>query len=418
MRIAVLILAFFLCFYPVNLLNCTASANDLELIPQKISLKLSGSPVPQFLLKALAYDEVARKIEENKAKNLYILKDQIQCINFLYPKETTIITVPVLTRKNGKKSIKQIYVVAKNKGLSKGSDDYLMISNDPEIVPREGVLFREELKDWKSARLLYYHSTEDKSFDLVTTIYNPTDWPIEVFASAGIGGPSNDGIYAGHVATLRFMNRMQYNAGRIIKIPPRSSYELVRQRLTPQTKTGTAIARLWLVSGHKAGIEIKAQKPGEKKADLAVIRPKWDNGRISYFVPSSIINIEKEFDSNDYRLNIRIGEEPVFVTPKRGFDIHLGNYGLLHRINLKLSNNKGNKPRNLSLYYTARGGVTRGVFLINGELYETGLLDTNGTRSEKIASIKLPPRSSKNLEILMMQQPGAYYPTTLSVHAN
>jgi len=411
--IYLLLLSLFLSF---KVATNRGFAEELSLVPQTLNIRTSGYPVPHFLLKALAYDAVTREISKRKLPHIIMLKDKISAFDFLSPAETTLIDVPVLLKNGSKRKIKHIYVIAKNEDLGEREDDYLMISNDPEVIPRQGILFQGHLRNWESARLLYYHTApSDESYDVVTSIHNPSKWPIEVFASVGLGGPSNDGIYAGHVATLRFMNRLKYKAGRIIKIPPKSSYKLIHQRLSPATRTGTAIAKIWLVSGAKAKIEIKAQKPGTRPSNLPVIDCSWDDGRISYFVPSSSIDIKRDFDTRNERLDIRIGEEPVFVTPKRGFDIHLGNYGLLHRIRLKLINHGENETHNLDLLYTAKGGLARGVFLINGELYDTDLLDAQENKSEKILSVSIPPKTSKILEILLMPQPGSFYPTLLSV---
>ncbi|MEM2954962.1 MAG: hypothetical protein QW625_03390, partial [Candidatus Nanoarchaeia archaeon] len=301
-----------------------------------------------------------------------------------------------------------------NEGPIKEDDDFTMISNDPEIIPEEGILFSGELKNFESARLLYYHSNlSGETYNLVTSIYNPSDFPIEILTYYGIGGPSEDGLYAGHVATYRFMDKLKYNAGKIIRINPKEKYNLIEQNLGPNLNIGTAIAKIWLVSGIEAKIEITSTKQ-KIKNNLKIIKCTWDNGRISHFIPESKVDIEKEITSDKKSIEIRIGEDPVFVSEKRGFDIHLGNYGLLHKIKLKLTNNQ-KSYKNFSILYSAKGGLSRGIFLINNTIYETGLLGTNSKNSEKLFSLVIPPNSSKFLEILMLPQPGSYYPTVLTI---
>jgi hypothetical protein len=331
------------------------------------------------------------------------------------PGKTAFIDAPI-TFLSGKGLIakEHVYIVARNLGVERARDSRLLISNDPEEIEGEAVLLNETLSRDDPVRLLYYHkSGARKRFQLKLLVSNSNSYPVDLFISKGIGGPSPDGIYAGHVATRRFLRQENANAGRIIKIKPGEAVFVAEQEVK-EAEISTGIIRLRLLSGGDVRLKLFAVKNGSVIPKNLASFPLKEDGRLSGTIGGAQIDVKGTFSFGQAPLDVRIGEGPTFIPDKGGFDIHLGNYGILHKINVDIKNSSA-KDRRASLFYVATGGPARGTFIINGLLFETGLLDPKGNKSEKITSISVPAKGSTSLSIYMMPEPGSFYPTRLVV---
>ena len=95
-------------------------------------------------------------------------------------------------------------------------------------------------------------------------------------------------------------------------------------------------------------------------------------------------------------------------------NIHLyGNYAVWYQLELHLTNNE-NTFKDVNLLFSPKGGVARGLFLINNDIIETGLQKSmTANKVENIYKIKVPPLEKKVVKILTMPQSGSYYPVHL-----
>jgi hypothetical protein len=300
--------------------------------------------------------------------------------------------------------------------LDEKDDDLLMVSNNPEVVKEEGLLFSGKVSQGRSARLLFYHiNPSKKKLNLMTYLNNPTAGTLEVFVSEGLAGPGEDGLWAGHVAAMRFIKNLRSQAGRVIKIAPFSSYFLSDQLFFgPQRKAATGIFRVRLLTGQECTVNIASLK-GDKQKLASLERLKGDetDSRVCGIINNPNVDLYKNYYTEDKYLSIPIGTEPTLRTVEEGKFL-AGNYGVLHRIHINISNRRM-VPEEVSLYYSSSGGLSRGIFLIDGKIYETGLLDPQNKREEKLLTLMLNPKEKKDLAILTMPQAGAYYPNQLVV---
>lgn len=307
-----------------------------------------------------------------------------------------------------------IRIIAKNIRVSPLEDTRLLISNDPEIIKNEGVLLKERLKADESVRLMYYHKgTENKALSISTVIVNPNSYPADFFVSKALSGPSYDGIFAGHMATMRFIEQERSKAGRIITVLPRSYFVLARQELRDR-EVSTGIFKVRQLSGGSSTLMIESNKRGEPPGAGLLMLTQKEDGRLAGVIDAAYVDIKRTYSFESSPLNIRIGESPTFIPKKGGFDLHLGNYCLMHRIEIAISNNS-NKGKQASVFYVATGGPARGIFLTGDSIIETGLLDPKNSKSEKLLSVFVPAKSSKIVSLKMMPQPGSFYPTRLTI---
>ncbi|MCD6352315.1 MAG: hypothetical protein J7M26_09375, partial [Armatimonadetes bacterium] len=87
-----------------------------------------------------------------------------------------------------------------------------------------------------------------------------------------------------------------------------------------------------------------------------------------------------------------------------------GNYGVLYRLRLHISN-PTTTPAEVALAVQSGGGAARGVFLINGRLVETPVL--RATNEHTLASWVLPAAAERTVNVVTMPQSGSNYPVTL-----
>ncbi len=376
-----------------------------------ISLNVSGYPVCGDTLKDFVLDSILDSLKPDSGQ--LIFADLKAVPSKIAPGKSVFIDAPIKFSDRGGATVKKhLYIVAYNLGIERTGDSRLMISNDPEEIGKEGLLLSEKLSRGEAVRLLYYHrAAAGKRFELSLALTNPNSYPIDIFVAKGIGGPCPDGIYAGHVATERFMEQEIFDAGRIIKVAPLATVSLSDQEVR-EAEVSTAIIKLRQLSGDGAIIKLSASDSGIIPAATLSSTNLKEDGRLSGTINQGQIDVHKNFSFGQNPVDIRIGEGPAFLSESGGFDMNLGNYGILHRISLSLVNGSS-KERTASLFYVATGGPARGVFIIDGALYETGLLDPKGNKSQKITSISVPPNGSRALLINMMPEPGSFYPTRL-----
>ena len=400
---------------PAGASDSGVSGAAAEQPPSSLSLIVTGDPVDGPALRCFVGDVIDESLLSSNAHGVSYNLDAARIPGRLGEKETAFIEVPAkISRPDGSVGKRPIYVITKNIGLEEDEDSCLIVSNDPEEIASEGSLVSKTLKAGKPARLLYYHSgAPGKDFFLRVLVSNPNDYPVDISFSKSFGGPSADGIFAGHVATRRFMRLSKLKISRIIKIPPFSEVELLRQEIK-EKEVSTGIMRICELSGKGAVLRLIANADGKEfRAKLTKTETKED-GRMSGSIEKAFIDIKKNFSFGGEPLEIRIGEGPTFFSKVGGFDLHLGNYGIIHRIYLELVNKTG-QDRAASVYYVASGGPARGVLNMNGTLFETKLLDPKDKKSEKIAVFHVKAGSSRSVSIKLMPQPGSFYPTRLVV---
>ncbi|MBI2265051.1 MAG: hypothetical protein HYU64_07750 [Armatimonadetes bacterium] len=89
-----------------------------------------------------------------------------------------------------------------------------------------------------------------------------------------------------------------------------------------------------------------------------------------------------------------------------------GNYGVLYKIRLELTNpGYDEKAVRISLFPTA--GVARGAFVIDGKRVNVPI--TPPYEEVVLASYRLPSGSRRIVEILTTPEGGSYYPVNLIV---
>jgi hypothetical protein len=285
--------------------------------------------------------------------------------------------------------------------------DCLVISNNPEKITSEGVLLDERLLEKKSARFLFHHSNSPGSSTrrLVAKLINPGDSACELHIIHTLVGPSNDEIYAGHMAASLFWNRWQRIEGYIATIPPGGTFVLDDIPIKPG----------YLVSGLSHFTHLDGPAPrlvmealgGEH--DLSAPSPAAATSRGIFLNPG--IEIEKTHTVGKGYTFINLGGKP-YVKEKTTGQENLGNYGVIYTIDIAMENPL-DEENDVSICFTPGGGPARGIFLIGTSLLETSM--AGHLQEIVLHRTTLAPGELQKVRLITFPQSGSNYPVRIVV---
>jgi len=389
-------------------------------IPFSLKIEVSGRPVTEALIREAVKETIKRKTVLKEGVTLIVSEKRIKGLQPLEPGQWAMLTVPVIASGNHYTSQERdVSVVVTNINLPYKEDSLLLMSNNPEVITGEGLLFRETITKGESARLIYHHMNELQGPPRVLRVIlkNPSTKPAKVFTHKGIGGPNIDALFAGHVATKRFIINMVNKSGQLLEIPPGGEIVLIEQSLRRSEDSVTGIVKIWLVQGEKIQAEVNAYETVNNA--LLDFNPQQAQllsldglaGHVRGVFPNPRVRWQTHFDTRDRQMSIKLGLTPKFHSQDRRF-LLIGNYGVRHDIQVKVRN-PTDQTKEVRLFCIPSGGLARGIFLIENELLETGILDPHVDATASFKTFFLPPHSQKDLLVTTMPQSGSYYPIKL-----
>jgi len=284
--------------------------------------------------------------------------------------------------------------------------DMLLLSNEPEDIYGEGILFRKILKSGFKVRIVYYHRS--KSLEPIYFRMELAGKEKQILhCLQATGGPSRDGIAAGHQATKRYLEKCQKEEGEYLIMPPSDEMTLLEQKLLPE-QIASGYVELNNLSKNDAEIIFYATRQTDQIPWYRIHPPQQDK-QISgiFFNPQQNILASIEV-SEDMVQSFRIGDEPFLVDFVTGRTLK-GNYGLLYKYQLTFINTTA-RPAQLKVYAAGHGGSARATFLIDGKLRETGLLAATN-KVQELDTIIIDDK--REVEIVTIPQPGSNYPVGL-----
>ena len=294
------------------------------------------------------------------------------------------------------------------------SDDLLYVSNYPESVSKPGLIVSTTLKE-KGVRLMYHHrNSSDAPLFVSVLLTNPHSRPAVVGVTQGLGGSSEDVVFAGHKAMREFFEGVVAPTGNIV-IPPHSSLSLIVHKIKP-LQTASGFLRFYRRSPREIGLKVKmVDMVYPHLSGFLDVGDVWDHYRIGVY-ESGYERVEDTVEIGNTSFSYRIGGKP-YIRDRSTSDILKGNYGKVYDIRVTLVNPGGDK-KGVRGYVTPlkKGGVDRGVFLVDGVVKEIGVLryGENVVQSEELFDLELGPHERREVTIMSIPQAGCYYPLELS----
>jgi len=330
----------------------------------------------------------------------------------LLPGEETIISVPFKAGGTGLKDVQGV-LTFKVKNVEAKFEEPLMffMSNSPEKITTDGVLFSHSLSPVSPVRLMCYHINAGETDKwIMIDLVNSSSSPEKVWLLSGFGGPSPYEAYTGQIASVRFLRNREDGAGQFYTVPPMSRVSVYTQRLAPK-QIINSICHFQFSSQSELDVVVRAQSsPGGPPVENLL--PPGDVAtqcRGIYSTPQVFIN--QFYQVGDPEASIYIGKAPFLVDMENGVELY-GNYGVLYDIVLQLKN-PTDRLRDIDLTFTSQGGIAQGTFLIDGVLVETPVVRS----SERVPFVTflLKPGEERIINIKTIPQGGSHYPVRIVI---
>ncbi|MDP9105859.1 MAG: pilus assembly protein N-terminal domain-containing protein, partial [Candidatus Eremiobacteraeota bacterium] len=206
------------------------------------------------------------------------------------------------------------HVIIENTALPSIQPARLLVSDYPERLTANGVLFTARLDRTQAQRFLYYHfnPANEPPRRILLKARNASNAPATVQMIDGSAGPGTNEMEVGHLSTKRFLVREARNEGQVMTIAPGATMNLVDHPL-PAANVVSAILQLRLVSGEPLDLTLVAQDalaPTDQSVDtVQLLAGGAPHARGVYPVPTFFF--ERTYDVDGADLDIPIGQLPL-----------------------------------------------------------------------------------------------------------
>jgi len=290
----------------------------------------------------------------------------------------------------------------------------LFLSDDPEYLLTEGLVYRGAVSASRPARLYYYHSNIGLPRGLDVVLSAAATTRVQLIDSEA--GPDQDVMAVGHTVTRELLRAEQANVGTIVDVVPGRPFVL-RHSLMLQAEVVAGAVDVRVLDGGPVTVSLVGSPAGSRPEAFL------DGARM----PRDGHDRHGAFDLTGFgalTATYTIGaESPAAVqyggkdaTPRNldpsdtGHDY--GDYGIVHRITFTLVN-PTDDPHNVFLYQKPLGGPVRGTFFVDGQLKELGCVRL--PQPYWITTYQLLPHSTAASTTITMTDGGSFYPVEFGV---
>jgi hypothetical protein len=389
-----------------------AVAYQAGMIPPLLSLRITGDPASADFVRENVARAVANAAQLRPGAQAVVGPDDVSFTGQLGEDDAADISVSWLTQGEQYFNVNGTsHVRVTNVAVPRISPDTLMVSDFPELLTEDGVLFTADLKPDAPSRFLFYHYDPPSQPDrrIVLRAQNDGPEPALVQFIIGSGGPDANEMEAGHEATKDFLVRMIQNEGRLITIPGNSSLNLVNAGL-PHGTTISALLQLRLLSGPRVHLTLFAQDasadPNAPITQTDLLVGERRHARGIYLVPE--FHQALSWSVEDPYLDLQVGRLPL-QNSMQGEALS-GDYGVLQAFVVTVENPTA-QPQPIAIYENPRGGAATGTFLIDGVLVQSHQVPAFSRY--KIRQYVVPARGFVRVTLVTMPEGGSSYPMDL-----
>jgi hypothetical protein len=283
-----------------------------------------------------------------------------------------------------------------------------MVSDYPERLTENGVLFTADLSHEQPSRFLYFHYNPSGQPDrqIVLRAENLSPEPSIVQFISGRGGPSPNEMEVGHTATKRFLVNVVQNQGRLLTLPANSTTQIVTQPL-PAGNIVCNLLQLRVLSGGSVHLTLLAESPGgEATTGETLLEGTHKHARGIY--PIAEFHFATRWSVNEEYLELPVGQLPL-PNHLRGQAL-AGDYGVLQSFVVDVENPMGS-PQAIAIYENPRGGRSTGTYLIDGVLVQSHQVPPYSRY--KVRQYIVPAHGFVRVTIVTMPEAGSSLPLRL-----
>ncbi|MFP3905096.1 MAG: hypothetical protein ACLFWB_12700, partial [Armatimonadota bacterium] len=290
----------------------------------------------------------------------------------------------------------------------------LAVSNVPEKVTEPAVLLREHMYGGRPVRLLWHHlNLSQRDLRLSVALHNRSTQHAQVHLTGASAGPSNDEIFVGHTAAVRFLSDLFTSTGYVAHLPAKSCTHVVTEQM-PLGRITSGAMRLAPRQATDLVLEVIAvPADGPEWPSLPISDDDTTHQKISncVFAGTRVVELTHTVGSGNWSF-FPLGKG--HITNSHGVEL-MGSYGVLHRVEVS-AENPTDDTAIVELTMRPRGGAARGTFWIGDRLVETPLLSSSATEAV-IHKETMRPRSTLKLDVTTMPESGSHYPVMLTLRS-
>jgi hypothetical protein len=381
-------------------------------IADTASIRITGDPASSQFVKEQAVAAAVKLAQARAGAQIVATPDQVQFSQPLAQDNVAQVDVPVLIQGEQYFSVDGVtHVRVENMAAPKITPDSLTVSDYPERLTENGVLFASDLKRTAPTRFLYFHYNPPGEPDrrIVLRAQNLSPEPAVVQFITGAGGPDPNEMLAGHVATYTFLKRLVQNEGQVIVIPGNGTINLVEQPL-PAKNVVCNLLQLRVLNGSTVHLTLFAQNasssPDEALSSTELLAGDHPHARGEYRIPE--FHYSTLWNTTDQYLELQLGHIPL-PNLMQG-EALAGDYGVLQSFVIKVQN-PTDQPQPIAIYENPRGGRATGTYLIDGVLIQSH--QTPPFSRYKVRQYVVPARGFVRVTIETIPDSGSSYPLRL-----
>jgi Pilus formation protein N terminal region len=384
-------------------------------IADSVQLRVTGRPASALFIRAQALAAAIKQVSLRPGATIVANQDEIQNASALQEDDVTTIDVPIIVQGDAYFTVQGVtHVRVENFALPSVSPRSLLVSDFPETLKANGILFEADVVAKQAERFLYFHFDPAGQPDrrIVLKAQNTSSQPALVQFISGAAGPQPNEMEVGHVSTQRFLVRLAQNEGTVVSIPAQSTVSLMDQVL-PTHDVVSGLMQIQEISGAPLHLTLVAQDAtdpveGPIPASALLVGDE-PHARGVYPIPEFRFDYSYEADGPD--LEIPIGQIPLPNLVKG--QTLAGDYGVLQDVSIRMVNNDRHNARDIAIYANPRGGRATGTFVIDRVLVQAHAMEPFG--HYKLRQYTIPPGSFVRTEIVTMPEGGSSYPLRLIV---
>jgi hypothetical protein len=405
-------------------LTVTDARGQTRTVPVRVALpagsiadgakvRITGRPATELFVKEQAAQAAIRRAVARPGSTIVVSPETISVTRPLDVDRLTEVDVPVLIQGPDYITVQgTTKVQVENFAQPVMRPASLYVSDFPERLSENGVLFSADLPPYQAQRFLYYHynPSGQPARRIVLKAENSSQQPALVQFISGQAGPESNEMEAGHLSTERFLVRLAQNEGTVLTIPPGTTETLVDQVLPPGAIVSNLL-QLFEIEGAPLHLTLLAQDANDPLdgpvTKTALLSGDHPHARGIYPIPEFFFDYA--YDASGEDLEIPIGQIPL-PNLLQGQAL-AGDYGVLQSVTIRMSNYDRRNARNVALYANPRGGRATGTFIIDGVLVQAHALPPFSRY--KLRQYTIPPGGFVRTEIVTMPEGGSSYPLRL-----
>lgn len=378
-------------------------------------VRITGNPATAAFVRSQVAEAVIAASHPRPGADVVVPPNSVNVKNDLAQDNITSVDVPATIQ--GTQYISATgttHVTVENFALPRISPSQLLVSDYPETLRENGLLFTADLSRDTAQRFLYYHFNPpgQPNRRILLKVENASPQAAVVQFISGSAGPEQNEMEVGHLSTRRFLVRESQNEGAVVVIPPNSTINLVNHFL-PSGSVASALLQLREVTGNALHLYLIAQDAndpldGPVAQNATLLQSEVRHARGVYPVPEFFFDYT--WDTSQEPLEIPIGA--LKLPNMREGEALAGDYGVMQSITLTIVN-RFDRPSQIALYENPRGGRATGTYIVDRVLVQAHAAQPYGHYI--LRQYTVPAHGFVRISITTMAEGGSSYPLYLVV---